>query len=425
MPQEPARNRLALNGGEKAIQHPLPPMYPGGLKIGSEEEAAVLDVIRSQRLFRYYGPKPGPSRVEELEKAFAAFMGVKHAVAVTSGTAALICALVGLGVGAGNEVIIPGYTWIASASAVVAVGAVPIMAEVDDSLTLDPVEIEGKITPYTKAIIPVHMRGGPCRMDAILEVARKHNLKVLEDTAQADGASYQGRRLGTWGDAGAFSLQFNKIITSGEGGMVITNDDEVYKRVVMYHDVVGGSRNHVPEAEILPGVNYRMNELTGAVALAQLKRLDGLLATMRRNKGMIKESILAVAAHKGIHFRIMNDPAGEAAIGLVFFAPDAATAHRVGDALEAEGGAAWILYSPDEVDYHVYPHWAPIMDQRAWTVYGGPWRNHPRKITYTVDMCPKTLDLLSRAVHIDISPDLTSQNLEELADALNKVINAV
>ena len=178
-------------------------MYPGGLKIGSEEEAAVLEVIRNQRLFRYYGPNPGPSKVEELEKAFAAFMGTKYAMAVTSGTAALICALIGLGVGPGDEVIVPAFTWIASASAVVAVGAVPVIAEVDQSLTLDPAAIEAQITPYTKVIMPVHMRGGPSRMDAIMEVARKHNLKVIEDTAQADGASYKGRRSGNLGRRGS------------------------------------------------------------------------------------------------------------------------------------------------------------------------------------------------------------------------------
>ena len=424
MPQETKKSQLALHGGEKSIQHPLPQMYPGGLKIGSEEEAAVIDVIRNQRLFRYYGPNPGPSKVEELEKAFAAFMGTKYAMAVTSGTAALICSLIGLGVGPGDEVIVPAFTWIASASAVVAVGAVPVVAEVDQSLTLDPAAIAAQITPYTKVIMPVHMRGGASRMDAIMEVARKHNLKVVEDTAQADGASYQGRRLGTWGDAGAFSLQFNKIITAGEGGMVITNDDEVFKRVQMYQDVVGGIRNHIPAAEILPGVNYRMPELLGAVALAQLKKLDGLLATMRRNKGMIKESILSVAARKGFTFRTMNDPAGDAAVALILIAPDAAAAHRFGEALEAEGGDAWILYSPDAVDYHVYAHWTPIMGQRAWSEKGGPWRNHPRQVPYTTDMCPRSLDLLSRAINLDISPDLTSQNLEELADALNKVLES-
>ena len=410
---------------QPAIRHPMPPMYPGGMRIDEEEEQAVLEVIRSKRLFRYYGPNPGPSKVEEFEKAFAQFMGAKYAVAVTSGTAALICGLVGLGVGPGDEVILPAYTWIASASAVVAVGAVPVMAEVDESLTLDPADLEKKITPYTKAVIPVHMRGAPCRMDLIMEVARRHNLKVLEDAAQANGGSYHGKRLGTFGDAGAFSLQFNKIITSGEGGVIITDQEEVWKRVVMVHDVIGGERNHFPETEILPGVNFRMPELLGAVALVQLKRLDTLLEIMRHNKQILKESMADIARRKGVTFRTLHDPAGDTAIALVFFTPDAASAQRVGAALEAEGGDAWILYSPEQVDYHVYPHWSPIMHQRTWTPLGGPWRNHPRPITYTKDMCPRTLDLLSRAVHLDVSPELTSLNLEELADALNKALEAV
>jgi len=408
-----------------AIRHPLPPMYPGGMRINEEEEQAVLEVLRAKRLFRYYGPNPGPSKVEEFEQDFAHFMGVKYAVAVTSGTAALICGLIGLGVGPGDEVIVPAYTWIASASAVVAVGAVPILAEVDDSLTLDPADLEQKITPYTKAVIPVHMRGTPCRMDAIMEVARRHKLKVLEDAAQANGGSFHGKRLGAHGDAGAFSLQFNKIITSGEGGVVITDQEEVWNRVVMYQDVVGGERNHIPESETLPGINFRMPELLGAVAQVQLRRLDSLLEIMRHNKAILKESLADVARRKGITFRHLNDPAGDTGIALVFFTPDAVSAQQVGAGLAAEGGDAWILYSPDSVDYHVYPHWAPIIHQRTWTAAGGPWRNHPRPVTYTNDMCPRTLSLLCRAVHLDISPELTSLNLEEIADAVNKVLEGL
>jgi 8-amino-3,8-dideoxy-alpha-D-manno-octulosonate transaminase len=322
-------------------------------------------------------------------------------------------------------VIVPAYTWIATASAVVAVGAVPVMAEVDESLTLDPDDLERVISPYTKAVIPVHMRGAPCRMDRIMEIARQHNLKLLEDAAQAIGASFAGRRLGTWGDVGAFSLQFNKIITSGEGGVVTTDQEMVAERVQMFHDVVGGQRNKIPDSEILPGINFRMPELLGAVARVQLRRLETLLETMRRNKRLLKESMAEAARAKGITFRRLNDPQGDAAIALVFFAPDAQAAKHIAAALDDEGGEAWILYSPDDVDYHVYPHWSPIMNQRTWSEGGGPWKNHPRVIEYTKEMCPTTLDLLSRAVHIDVSPELTSENLEELADALNKALEAV
>ncbi len=416
---------LAINGGPPAIRGRLPPMYPGGLRIGEEEEEAVINVVRSKRLFRYYGPTDGPSKVTELEQAFCSHTGSTYALAVTSGTAALICGLAGLGIGPGDEVIVPAYTWIASASAVVAAGAVPILAEVDESLTLDPADVEKNITPYTRAILPVHMRGAPCPMDELTALAEKYQLKVLEDAAQANGATYHGRRLGSLGHAGAFSLQFNKIITSGEGGMLVTDDKTVYQRVQMVQDVVGGQRNNIPSAEILPGINFRMPELLGAVALVQLKRLEDILAAMRQRKQVLKEGMADLAKSKGIRFRLLNDPAGEAAIALIFYLPEVRQARRVVEALKAEGLPAASLYAPDEVDYHVYVHWAPIMNQRAWSAKGGPWRNHPREVVYSREMCPRSLDLLGRAVHLDVSPELTNTNLEEMVEGLNKVINAL
>jgi 8-amino-3,8-dideoxy-alpha-D-manno-octulosonate transaminase len=417
--------KLAIEGGTPAIHTPLPQMYPGGMRIDADEEAAVLDVLRSKRLFRYYGPNPGNSKVAELEQEFAARMGAAYGLAVTSGTAALICGLIGLGIGPGDEVILPAFTWIASASAVVAVGAVPILAEVDDSLTLDPRDVEAKISPYTKAILPVHMRGLPCKMDQLMEVARQHNLKVLEDSAQADGASYKGRRVGSIGEAGAFSLQFNKILTSGEGGMLITSDQAVYERAVMYHDVVGGQRNHIPEDRILPGINFRMPELLGAVALVQLRKHEAILADMRARKRMIMESISGLAGHKGIAFPTPNDPEGDASVAVIFLMPDAQMAHNTAQALEAEGLGTWHLFSPEATDYHVYTHWSPIMNQRTWSASGGPWKNHPRKVTYTKGMCPRTLDLLGRAVHIDVSPELTNTQVEEVCEALEKVFESL
>jgi 8-amino-3,8-dideoxy-alpha-D-manno-octulosonate transaminase len=424
MTEPTSTTQLAINGGQPAVTATLPPMFPGGMWIDHEEEEAVLDALRSKRLFRYYGPNPGASKAAELEAAFKAHVGTQHALAVTSGTAALISALAGLGIGPGMEVIVPAYTWIASASAVVAVGAVPVMAEVDESLTLEPVDLEAKISPYTRAVMAVHMRGAPCQMEAVLEVARRHDLLVLEDAAQANGASYQGKKLGAWGDAGAFSLQFNKIITSGEGGMVTTNDEAVFERAVMFHDVVGGQRNDIPESRILPGINFRMPELLAAVALVQLRRLEALLAAMRMRKQFLKTNLEEVARRKGIQFRTLHDPQGEAAICLVLLLPEADHAQKVCQALDAEGLPNWLLYHPEHVDYHVYAHWTPIMNQRAWTPNGGPWKNHPRKVEYSPAMCPRTLELLGRAVHIDISPDLSNPNLEEISEALNKVLAA-
>jgi 8-amino-3,8-dideoxy-alpha-D-manno-octulosonate transaminase len=403
-------------------QRPNPPMYPGGMEIDVQEEAAVLEVLRNKRLFRYYGPNPGPSKAEELEHAFSAHMGTQWALAVTSGTAALICGLQGIGVGPGDEVIVPAYTWIASASAVAAVGGVPIPAEVDETLTLDPADVERRITPYTKAIMSVHMRGAPCRMDELVGVARRHGLKLIEDTAQADGGSYYGRRLGSIGDVGCFSLQFNKIITAGEGGMLITSDEAVWKRAVMFHDVIGGLRNNFPTEEIAWGINFRMPELLAAVALVQLRRLDGLLEAMRARKHMLKAGLEPLAKQRGITFREIVDPDGDAAVALVFFMPTPGDAQRTAEALRAENIGAGVLYRPDRTDYHIYAHWTPILAQRTWTPDGGPWRWAKREIHYNPDDCPHTLDLLGRAVHMDISPLLTNEDIEETLEGLSKVL---
>jgi len=416
--------RLAIEGGTPAVTSPLPRMYPGGMRIGREEEEAVLEVLRSKRLFRYYGPQSSRSWVSELEGAFAAVMGVQHAAAVSSGSAALMCALGGLGVGPGDEVIVPAYTWIATASAVVAMGAVPILAEVDESLTIDPADVRRKISRFTKAIIPVHLRGAPCQMNELMAIAGEHNLPVLEDVAQADGGSYHGQRLGSIGNVGAFSLQFNKIITCGEGGMVTTNDDSILRRVLMYNDVVGGQRNKIPDDEILPGINFRMSELQGAVALVQLGRLDDLLGDMRRRRAEITDGIVGVARQKGVEFRRSNDPDGDTGIVLMFFVPTPERATFIADALEAEGVDTFVVYRPDVVDYHVYAHWSPILGQRTWSTNGGPWRWHEGKVEYSPDMCPRTLDLLGRAVHLDVSPDLSDQNVAEIVEAVNKVLLA-
>jgi len=395
------------------------------MMIDEEEERAVIEVLRSKRLFRYYGPEEGPSKVEELERAFAAYMGAQHALAVTSGTASLICGLQGIGIGPGDEVLVPAYTWIASPESVVAVGAVPVLAEVDESLTLDPVDVETKITPYTRAIMPVHMRGAPSRMDALLEVAQRHGLKVIEDSAQANGGSYQGKRLGTFGDVGCFSMQFNKIITAGEGGMVITDDEGIWKRALMYHDVAGGTRYNIPQDEVMWGINFRMPELLAAVMLVQLRRLNGLLERMRARKQMLKVGIERVARDKGVTFRELTDPEGDTGIALVVMVENPEKAARVAEALRAENIGANVMYHPDRQDYHVYRHWLPLMEQRTWTKRGGPWRWAQRKIEYTSDMCPRTLDLLGRAVHLDVSPLLTNQDIEETVEGVNRVLAAL
>jgi len=416
---------LAINGGIPTKQRPDPPMYPGGMSIAEEEEAAVLEVLRNKHLFRYHSPHDTPSKVAELEEAFRANKGTRYSVAVTSGTAALTCGLHGIGIGPGDEVILPAYTWIASAAAVLAAGGIPIIAEVDETLLLDPADVERKITPHTKAIMPVHMRGAPCRMDAIMAVAQQHGLRVIEDVAQANGASYQGQACGTFGDVGCFSLQFNKIITSGEGGMVVTNTEEIWQRANMYHDVIGALNLNFDRDELLCGVNYRMPELLAAVSLVQLGRLDGLLTDMRTRKQIMKNGMAEIAERKGITFREITDPAGDASIALVFFMESAESAQTVAKALSAENIGASTLYSRDNLDYHVYAHWIPVMEQRTWSSTGGPWRWAKRDIAYHHDMCPRSLDLLGRAVHLNVSPLLNNEDMEETIEGLNRVLEVM
>jgi len=420
-----ASEKLAIQGGPPARRRADPPMFPGAMVIDREEEQAVLEVLRSRRLFRYYGPEEGPSKVAELEQAFAARTASRYALAVSSGTGALISGLRGIGVGPGDEVIVPAYTWIASPASVLAVGAVPVIAEVDDTLTLDPADVEAKITPHTRAILAVHMRGAPCRMDALLDIAERHRLKVVEDTAQSDGGSYRGRSLGSLGDVGCFSFQFRKIITSCEGGMIVTDDEEVWKRAFMFHDVIGGLRSDFPMDEILWGINFRMPELLAAVMLVQLGRLDGLLAGMRARKRMLQAGIQEVAQRKGVTFREITDPEGDTAVALVFFVENPTVAERVSEALQAENIGASVLYHPDRVDYHVYSHWVPIMKQRTWSPEDGPWRWARREIRYDAEMCPRTLELLGRAVHLDVSPLLTNTDVEETVDGVSRVLNVL
>jgi dTDP-4-amino-4,6-dideoxygalactose transaminase len=413
-------------------------MLPGALRIGrTEEEAAVeavRDVLRSKRLFRYGGVTANPfeaSRVRRLERSFARTVGARHALAVNSGTSALVCALTGMGVGRGDEVIVPAYTWISTAAAVVTAGAVPVIADVDESLTLDVDDVRRKLSPHTRAILPVHMRGAPAAMDALQDLARERDLLVLEDVAQAVGASLHGRRLGTIGHAGAFSFQQSKIITAGEGGMVVTDDAAVHRRAAMYHDAGAPSTMGVSLEEWLPGGNLRMPELQAAVALAQLDRLEELLAAMRERKARLKEQVAGRLSAREIAFRTLHDPAGEAATALVFFLPEPEPAARLVRALVDQNVPASQLYKGgaelphDYVDLHVCRSWAPILRKRAFSPLGGPWADHPRDVDYPDDLCARTVELLCRAVHVDINPDLSDQQVDQIAEVLVESVERI
>ncbi len=420
---------LAINGGPKAKKSPNYPMFPGGLEIGAEEKREVMEVLDNKYLFRYYGPKDAPSKVKALEEQYAAYVGSEHALALNSCTSALITALVAVGVGPGDEVIVPSYTFFATCAAVVAARAIPIVAEVDGSLTMDPADLERKISPRTRAVIPVHMRGMPARMDRIMEIARRRKLSVIEDVAQANGGSYQGKPLGGIGDVGCFSLQFHKVITAGEGGILCTNDDLLYTRAQAYHDVAACWRKDrfaPPEfaGEIFFGVNYRMSELTGAVALAQFRKLDSLVSRMRHNKKIIKEGISDLSK---LQMRDVTDAAGDTAICLIFFLPRPEQVERFVEALHAEGVEAGGIYDKGVPDWHVYPHWKMLIEKMMPVPKGCPF-NCPLSgpvPDYRPDDCPKTMEWLGRSVHLDIPPQLSERDCREMVEAIRKVASVV
>src|SRR5437879_182361 len=399
---------LARDGGTPARTRPEAPMFPGGMEVGQEELAALARVMESKNLFRYYGVGDGPDEVASFEREFAKHMGSKHALCLNAGSSALICALIGAGVGEGDEVIVPAYTWNATPNAVLASRALPVLAEVDESLTLDPADVERKITPRTRAILPVHMRGAPAAMDELVAIAKKHDLVLIEDVCQAAGATYRGRRLGTFGDAGTFSLQFNKIITTGEGGVLITDRDDLLELALDVHDCANSVRRGVGLPKFA-GYNFRASELTGAMARVQLTRLDGLLERMRANHARLASQ---VGDLPGLELRRGNDDDGDAGIALIAFADDAARAADAVAALNAEGVLAMQIYSPATPDLHVFPYWAPVLE--ALEAAGA---DRPD--------CPRTLELLERTIHVDVSPLCNEQDLDEIAFAFEKVAKQV
>lgn len=370
---------------------------PGSYLFGDEERKELLDVMESGYLFRY-GSEDDPNfkrKVVTFENEFAQYAGAKYCVAVSSGTGALMCCLAALGIGPGDEVIVPGYTFIASISSIILSKAVPVLAEIDESLTIDPEDIRKKITKKTKAIMPVHMLGNPCDMDRIMEIAAEHNLYVIEDCCQAAGASYKGRKAGTIGHIGAFSLNIFKTITAGDGGMVITNDYNLYERAFGFHDQ--GHKPNRTGVEVgnrsIVGMNMRMNELTGAVALAQLRKTDKILGLLHEKKGKLKNLISDVP---GIGFRKLNDAKGECATLLTLLFKDKETADKFG----AKAGTKTISHS----GWHVYNNMEQILEKKTATDYNCPYvcEAYGQDIQYRAHMLPKTDNILERAINISV-----------------------
>ncbi|NLD88227.1 MAG: DegT/DnrJ/EryC1/StrS family aminotransferase [Clostridiales bacterium] len=418
--------KLAIYGGPKAKTTPNYPMYPGGLEIGEEEKKQVLEALDRKYLFRYYGPEKYPSKVRELEQKFAAKFGAKYALATSSCTGALLSALVACGVGPGDEVLVSGYTFFASCAVVVGAKAIPVICDADETLTVDPEDIERKINPCTKAMVIVHMRGVPCDMNKIMAIAKKHNIKVIEDCAQAIGGTYKGKYLGTFGDCGCFSFQYHKTITAGEGGMIVCNDERTYDRCMSYHDTAACWRpdrfaEQRYEGELFCGSNFRMSELTGAVMLAQFDRLDGLLERMRRNQKIIIDGIKDL---KGITPRPRHDDEGDTGICVMFYLDSKDKVNPFVDALRAEGVGASSVYSAGIPDWHIYRHWKHVIEKKTPTSVNCPWDCPYHKgpeVEYSENMCPNMLEYLSRVVTLDVPPQMSVEDCEMIVKGIRKV----
>ena len=413
--------KLALYGGTPVRDRPMPPFYPGSSVYDSKESSGTDAVIEAKSPFRYYGPDC-LGKTKKFETVFAQKFGVKHALAVTSGTAALIVALKAAGVGPGDKVIVPACTFIAAAGAVVCAGAVPVFTDIDGSMNLDPEDIENHIDDETKALICVPILGNPCRMDRVMEIARKHHLIVIEDTAQSCGSQYKGKYCGTFGDINTFSLQMNKIITTGEGGIVVTNDDKLYERAVRYHDQgmfreKEGFLNADAKDDVFVGQNYRMSELSGAVALEQLYKLDAILAGMRERKNQIKSGVKDVP---GVHFRTVNDREGDAGNALVFLLESEQKADLFRKAMAAENISLNYLYHGKPI--YMEPQ---IFYKKTADKSGFPFNQVKNPVVYTENMCPNAVRIMRRNAVLNIAPTWTERDGADVIAAVKKVAHQV
>lgn len=417
---------LAVEGGRPVRSTPLTTNYEGANFIGAEEKKELDEAIETRSLFRFYGFTP-PQKARTFEEEFQKFMGVKYALGVTSGTAALHVAINALGVGPGDEVILPAETWHSDYNVIIMTGALPVFCEIDETFAMDPGDLKRKITPQTKVIIPSHLSGTVANMDKIMAIAREHHLKVLEDSAEAIGASYKGKRTGTIGDIGIFSFQTAKMMTSGEGGCVITNDAALYERAIRFHDLGGVRPTFRPvlgmtqypvqkgHPETLVGLNYRMNEETGAVLCAQLRKMDTALANHRRMYNYVADKIKDLP---GLKLRPSNDPEGDIHISLDLLLPSeelrdkfikAMTAENVPMQIGIQGtiNLPTMGYIADKVAPH--PNWPSFNTPRG------------KAMKYGAECSPRSIDLKARYASLYIGPKWTDDDLNDVIRAVTKV----
>lgn len=399
---------------------------PGFEVFGEEEKKEISDVLDTGILFRYGFEKErkGIWKVAEFERRFASMCGASYSLAVSSGSATLRVALAALGISPVDEVITQGFTFIATWEAIIESGATPVFTEVDDTLCMDPADLERKITELTKAIIPVHMIGAQANIKEIMTIANRHGIPVIEDTAQAAGGTLDGDYLGTFGAMGIFSFDPVKTMTTGEGGMIITNEKDLYLNCSAFHD---HGHEHLPDVERgldnrrFPGFNFRMMELQGAIGLAQLAKLPFIIQEQKKNKERIKNTLQRI---EGITFRSILDPDGDTATFIAFFLPDTQKARRFNQELSKNNVGA--IYYKDNT-WHFYPNWHELFKGTTLCKSGWPFKNNIRGVDllYRKDALPKTDALFERLLVYPISVKMPEERLAHMITAIEAAAQEV
>jgi 8-amino-3,8-dideoxy-alpha-D-manno-octulosonate transaminase len=396
---------------------------PGFELWGAEERKEVNDVLETGILMRYGfdGPRKGIWKSKELEEAICKTFGSKYAQLTSSGTSALTTAMAALGIGAGDEVITPSFTFVASFEAVLSVGAVPVMVDVDDTLTLNPDAVRKAITSKTKCLMPVHMCGSMADMDALVSICKEHNLILLEDACQSIGGSYKGKMLGTIGAAGTFSFDFVKTITCAEGGVVMTNDKDVYIKCDGYtdhgHDHTGVDRG----ADLHPfiGYNYRISELHAAVGLAQIRKLDQFLAIQKKNQTALKNILSQVPE---ISYRRIPDPAGDSCTFLSWFLPTEEITRAVVNELKAQGMLAGNFYWYDN-NWHYIRKWDHLKNSVTLNAY--PTELKEKLMQQAGKDFSASDAVMSRCISSAISLLWTEEQIKDKGDKIIAVVRKV
>ncbi|MBP1994939.1 DegT/DnrJ/EryC1/StrS family aminotransferase [Paenibacillus eucommiae] len=414
MERQPARQ-----AGKPLFEKPLEGHYPGATAMGAEEAAALSAVAMARSPFRYYGLDL-QHQTRSFEDHFARYLNVRYTLGVTSCTAALFVALKALQLGYGDKVAVPAFTFLATAGAVVSAGAVPVFIDIDDSMGIDPLDLDRKLAADNeiRAVIIVPLLGYPCDMAALLAVAAKHGVRVIEDVAQSCGASYAGRKLGTFGDIGVFSFQMNKLITAGDGGAVVTSDPALFIRAVRYHDQ-GIFREQEryglqspDEADAFAGLNFRMSEFTGAAMGAQLVKLPDILRRMRIVHDLVRGELQARAPQ--LRLRKLYDEEGCAGCYVALVLPTPDIAQEFIRALAADNITSYLLYGGMPLFRRDIFRLRRTAEKDDFP-YNYPFRN---PIEDPEQSCPCAIDLCPRTVFIPISPDFTREDGELLVTGI-------